>query len=197
MLLFYLCFYLFIFKYKFIYFNWRLITLQYCIGFAIHQHESTTGKHMFPILNLPPSTLPVPSLFNNVSVHNEPDYFISSLSHPEPDVLEVEVKWALRSTAVNKANGCNEIAAELFRSLKDNAIRVLLSLCQQIWKTQQWPQDWKRSVLIPVPRRVVLKNVLTIGQSHSSPMLVRPCLKSCMLGFCIMGAKNFQMSKLG
>ena len=137
------------------------------------------------------------SFFNNISVHNEPDYFISSFSRPEPDVLEFEVKWAFRSTAVNKANGCKEIAAELFRSLKDDAIKVLHSLCQQIWKTQKWPQDWKRSVLIPIPRRVVLKNVLTIGQSHSSPMLVRSCLKSCMLGFCIMGAKNFQMPKLG
>ena len=135
------------------------------------------------------------SLITFLSIMNR----IISLVHlvTEPDVLEFEVKWALRSTAVNKANGCKEIAAELFRSLKDDAIKVLHSLCQQMWKTQKWPQDWKRSVLIPIPRRVVLKNVLTIGQSHSSPMLIRSCLKSCMVGFCIMGAKNFQMSKLG
>ena len=70
--------------------------------------------------------------------HNELDYYDGVFSHPEPDILECEVKWALRNTAVNKASGCNEILAELFRSLKDNAIKVLHSLCQQIWKTQHW-----------------------------------------------------------
>ena len=74
------------------------------------------------------------------------------VSHPEPDILENEVKWALRSTAVNKASGCNEILAELFKSLKDDAIKVLHSLCQQSWKTQKWSQDWKRSILIPIPK---------------------------------------------
>ena len=62
-------------------------------------------------------------------------------------------KWALRSSAINKASGCNEISAELFKSLKDDAIKVLQSLCQQIWKTQQWPQDWKKAVLIPIPKK--------------------------------------------
>ena len=75
------------------------------------------------------------------------------ICHPKPDILEWEVKWTLRSTAVNKASGCNEIPAELFKSLKDDAIKVLHSLCQQIWKTQQWPQDWKRSILIPIPKK--------------------------------------------
>ena len=93
---------------------------------------------------------------------NEPDYYDTVVSHPEPDTLECEVKWALRRTAVNKASGCDEISAELFKSLKDDAIKVLHSLCQQIWKAQQWSQDWKRSILIPFPRRVVPKNVLTI-----------------------------------
>ena len=93
---------------------------------------------------------------------NEPDYYDTVVSHPEPDTLECEVKWALRSTAVNKASGCDEISAELFKSLKDDAIKVLHSLCQQIWKAQQWSQDWKRSILIPCPRRVEPKNVLTI-----------------------------------
>ena len=72
---------------------------------------------------------------------NEPDYYHDVVSHPESDILECEVKWASRSTAVNKASGCNEIPAELFKSLKEDAIKVLHSLCQQIWKTQQWPQD--------------------------------------------------------
>ena len=104
-------------------------------------------------------------------------------------------KWALGSTAVNKASGCYGIPVELFQTLKDDAIKVLHSICQQIWKTQQRPQDWKRSSKFP--RRVVLKNVLTIRQVHSSPMLVRTSLKCCMLGFIIMKTKNFQMSKLG
>ena len=68
-------------------------------------------------------------------------------------ILECQVKWALRSTAVNKASGCDEIPAKLFRSLKDDAVKVLHSLCQQIWKTQKWPQDWKRSILIPIPKK--------------------------------------------
>ena len=77
----------------------------------------------------------------------------NQLHHLEPDILECKVKRALRSTAINKASGCNEIPAELFRSLKEDAINVLHSLCQQIWKTQQWPQDRKRSTLIPVPKK--------------------------------------------
>ena len=72
---------------------------------------------------------------------NELDYYDSVVSHPEPDILECEVKWALRSTAVSKASGCDQVPAELFKSLKDDAVKVLHSLFQQIWKTQQWPQD--------------------------------------------------------
>ena len=75
------------------------------------------------------------------------------VSHPEPDILECKVKWDLRSTAVNKASGCDEIPAELFTSLKEDAIKVLNSLCQQIWKAQQWPQDWKMSILILIPKK--------------------------------------------
>ena len=73
------------------------------------------------------------------------------VSHPEPDILESEVKWTLGSTAVNKASGYNGIPVELFKTLKDDAIKVLHSICQQIWKTQEWPQDWKRSIFIPIP----------------------------------------------
>ena len=75
---------------------------------------------------------------------NELDYYHGVVSHLEPNILECEVKWALRSTAVNKASAFGEIPAELFRSLKDDAMKILHSLCQQIWKTQQWPLDWKR-----------------------------------------------------
>ena len=74
---------------------------------------------------------------------NEPDYYDGVVSHPEPDILESEVKLALESTAVNKASGCDKISVELFKTLKDDAIKVLHSICQQIWKTQQWPQDGK------------------------------------------------------
>ena len=74
---------------------------------------------------------------------NEPDYYDGTVSHSELDILECKVKWALRSTAVNKARGYDEIPAELFKSQKDDSIKVLHSLCQQLWKTQQWPQDWK------------------------------------------------------
>ena len=67
--------------------------------------------------------------------------------------MDCEVKWGLRSTAVNKASGCDGIPKELFKSLKEDAIKMLHSLHQQIWKTQQWPKDWKRSILIPIPKK--------------------------------------------
>ena len=75
------------------------------------------------------------------------------INHLEPDILECEVKWALGSITKNKANGSDGIAVELFQILKDDAVNVLHSICQHIWKTQQWPQDWKRSVFIPFPKK--------------------------------------------
>ena len=75
------------------------------------------------------------------------------INHLEPDILECEVKWALGSITKNKANGSDGIAVELFQILKDDAVKVLHSICQHIWKTQQWPQDWKRSVFIPFPKK--------------------------------------------
>ena len=75
------------------------------------------------------------------------------ITHLEPDILECEVKWALGSITMNKAIGDDGIPVELFQTLKDDAVKVLHSICQQIWKTQQWPQDWKRSVFIPVPKK--------------------------------------------
>ena len=71
----------------------------------------------------------------------------------EPDILECEVKWALESITRNKASGGDGIPVELFQILEDDAVKVLHSICQQIWKTQQWPQDWKRSVFIPIPKK--------------------------------------------
>ena len=74
------------------------------------------------------------------------------ITHLEPDILECEVKWALRSITTNKASGGDGIPVELFQSLKDDAVKELHSICQHIWKTQQWPEDWKRSDFIPVPK---------------------------------------------
>ena len=75
------------------------------------------------------------------------------VTHLEPDILECEVKWALERFTVNKASGGDGIPVELFQILKDNAVKTLHSICQQIWKTQQWPQDWKRSVFILIPKK--------------------------------------------
>ena len=89
-------------------------------------------------------------------------------THLEQDILECEVKWALGSITMNKPSGGDGIPVELFQILKDDAVKLLHSIYQQIWKTQQWPQDWKRSVLIPVP-----KNAQTTAQLHSFHMLVK------------------------
>ena len=74
------------------------------------------------------------------------------ITHLEPDILECEVKWALETITTNKAGGGDEIPVELFQILKDDAVKLLLSICQQTWKTQQWPQDWKSPVFIPIPK---------------------------------------------
>ena len=95
------------------------------------------------------------------------------ITHLEPDILECEVKGALGSITTNKASGGDGIPAELFQILKDDAVKVLHSICQQIWKTQQWTQDWKRSVFIPIPRKAMPKNAQTTSQLHSSHTLVK------------------------
>jgi len=84
---------------------------------------------------------------------HDPDNHNGMITHVEPDILECEVKWALGSITMNKAGGGDGIPVELFQILKDDAVKVLHSLCHQIWKTQQWPQDWKRSVFIPIPKK--------------------------------------------
>ena len=82
---------------------------------------------------------------------HDPDNHNGVITHLEPDILECEVKWALGSITTNKASGGDGIPIELFQILKDDAVKALHSTCQQIWKTQQWPHDWKRSVFIPIP----------------------------------------------
>ena len=82
---------------------------------------------------------------------HDPDDHYGVITNLEPDILECKVKWALGSIAMNKASGGDEIPVELFQILKDDAVKVLHSICQQTWKTQQWPQDWKKSVFISIP----------------------------------------------
>ena len=99
------------------------------------------------------------------------------ITHLEPDILECEVKWALESITTNKASGSDGIPVELFQFLKDDTVKVLHSICQQIWKTQQWPQDWKRSVFIPIPKKGNAKecsNYRTIALiSHASKVMLK------------------------
>ena len=98
---------------------------------------------------------------------HDPDHHDGIITHLEPDILECKVKWALGSITTNKARGGDGIPVELFQILKDDALKVLQSICQQIGKTQQWPQDWNRSVFIPIPEKGNAKecsNYGTIGQ---------------------------------
>ena len=85
--------------------------------------------------------------------YHDPDNHDGMITHPNPDILECEVKWALGSITTNKASGSDGIPVELLQILKDDIVKVLHSICQQIWKTQQWPQDWERSVFIPIPKK--------------------------------------------
>ena len=112
---------------------------------------------------------------------HDPDNHDGVITDREPDILECEVKWkwALESITMNKASGGDGIPKELFQILKDDAVKVLYSICQQIWKTQQWPQDWKRSVFIPIPKKGNAKE----------------CSKFSKPGFSSKSAVNFQMFK--
>ena len=104
---------------------------------------------------------------------HDPDYHDGVITHLKPDILECEVKWALGSITMNKASGGDGIPAELFNILKYGTVKVLHSIYQQIWKTQQWPQDWQRSVFIPIPNKAMPKNAQTTAQLYSSHMLVK------------------------
>ena len=108
---------------------------------------------------------------------NDPDNHDGVITHLEPDILESEVRWALGSITTNKASGSDRIPAELFQILKDDAVKVLYSICQQIWKTQQWPQDRTRSVFVPIKKKGNAKecsNYCTIALiSHISKAMLK------------------------
>ena len=108
---------------------------------------------------------------------NDPDNHDSVITHLQPDILECEVNWALESITMNKASGGDGFPVELFQILKDDAMIMLHSVCQQIWKTQQWPQDWKRSVFISTPKKSNAKecsNYHTIVLiSHASKVMLK------------------------
>ena len=107
----------------------------------------------------------------------DPDNHNGAITHLEPNILECEVKWALESITMNKASGGDRIPGELFQILKDDAVKMLHSICQQIWKTQQWPQDWKRSGFTPIPKKGNIKeysNYRTIILiSHASKVMLK------------------------
>ena len=108
---------------------------------------------------------------------NNPDNHNSVITRLEPDILECEVKWALGSITTTKASGGNGIPVELFQILKDDSVKVLHSICQQMWKTQQWPQNWKRSVFIPILKKGNAKecsNYCAIAHiSHASKVMIK------------------------
>ena len=104
---------------------------------------------------------------------HDPDNHDGVITNLEPDILECEVKWALGSITTNKASGGDGIPVELFQILKDDAVKVLHSICQQIWRTQQWPQDWKRSFSFQSQRKAMLTNAQTTAQLHSSHTLAK------------------------
>ena len=99
---------------------------------------------------------------------HDPENHDGVITDLEPDILECEVKWASGSITINKVSGGGGILVELFQIIKHDAVKVLNSICQQIWKTQQWPQDWKRSVFIPVTKKAIAKGFQTTEQLHSS-----------------------------
>ena len=108
---------------------------------------------------------------------HDPDNHDGMITHLEPDILECEVKWALGSITINKASGGDRIPVELFQILKDDAVKMLHSICQQIWKPWQWPQHWKKSVFFPIPMKDSAKecsNYCTIALiSHDSKVMLK------------------------
>ena len=115
---------------------------------------------------------------------HDPDEHDGVVTDLQPDILECEVKWALGSTTTNKASGCDGIPVELFQFLKDDAVKVLHLVCQQIWKTQQWPQDWKRSVFTLISKKGNPKECSNYPtQMHPPHTLAKQCSKFSKRGF--------------
>jgi len=125
---------------------------------------------------------------------HDPDSHDGVITHLEPDILECEVKWALGNITTNKASGGDGIPVELFQILKDDAVKVLHSICQHIWETQQWPQDWKRSAFIPIPKKDNAKEC-----SKYCTIVLISCTSKVMLKILqatLQQYVNFQMFKL-
>ena len=119
----------------------------------------------------------MPVFFYLLYAYKYPDNYDGVIIHLEQDILECEVKWALGSITTNKASGGDGIPTELLQILKDDGVKVQHSICQQVWKTQQWPQDWKRSVFIPIPKKgnaKISSNYRTITLiSHTSKVMLK------------------------
>ena len=114
---------------------------------------------------------------------HDPDNHNGVITHPEPDNLECEIKWTLGSITMNKASGGDGIPVELFQILRDVAVKVMHSVCQQIWETQQWPQDWKRSIFIPIPKKGNAKECSNYHTVELFSKLARSGSKSSKPGF--------------
>ena len=130
------------------------IASKYCISdsFVDHDGYSISSEGFLP----------------TVKDLHDPDNHDGMITHLEPDILECEVKWALESITTNKASGGDGIPVELFQIQKDEAVKVLPSIYQLIWKTQQWPQDWKKSVFIPIPKKGTAKEC---SNYHTVPLI--------------------------
>ena len=112
---------------------------------------------------------------------HDPDNHDGVITHLEPDILECEVKWTLGSITTNKASVGDGIPVELVQILKDDAVKILHSTCQQIWKTQQWPQDWKRSVFILIPKKGNAKHVQTNAKAQFKSISLLACEMSAIV----------------
>ena len=148
-------------------FHAKMGTIKDRNGVDLTEAEETKKRWQQYIEELYKKNLHDPDNHDGVITHHH-----GVITHLEPDILESEVRWALGSITTNKASGGDGISVELFQILKDDAVKVLNSICQRIWKTQQWPQDWKRSVFIPIPKKGNAKecsNYCTIALiSHAS-----------------------------
>ena len=149
-------------------------------GTVLVEKKKNKTNHQSSSMDLTEAEYTKPRWHEHIELYKKdlnPDNYDGVIIHLESDILECEVKWALGSITTNKASGGDGIPAELFQILKDDAVKVLHSICQQIWKTQQWPQDWKKSVFIPIPKKENAKecsNYCTIALiSHASKVMLK------------------------